>query len=75
MIAPPPAPSWRKPAGAFLILLLIALWLGLVVQVAGPVARLHWAAQALFYAAAGLAWIWLLPLRRLLRWMETGRWR
>ena len=23
----------------------------------------------------GIIWIWVLPLRRLLAWMETGRWR
>ncbi|MDQ3471690.1 MAG: DUF2842 domain-containing protein, partial [Pseudomonadota bacterium] len=29
--------------------------------------------QAIFYLAAGLAWI--VPLKPLLRWAETARWR
>ena len=70
----PPEPSWRKPAGMLLILALIALWAALVASAAVLVGRLPWYAQALFYTVAGVAWIWLLPLRRLLRWMELGRW-
>lgn len=74
MTAPaPPRPSWRKPIGALLILVLIAAWTILVVQLSGPVSRLPWFAQAGFYLVAGLGWIWLLPLRRLLAWMEGGR--
>jgi hypothetical protein len=71
----PPRPTWRKPFGALLILVLIAAWAGLVVQLAGPVARLPWPVQAGFYLAAGVGWIWLFPFRRLFGWMETGRWR
>lgn len=71
----PPAPTWRKPFGALLILLLIALWAGLVVQLSGPVGRLPAWVQVPFYLAAGIVWLWLLPLRRLLGWIETGRWR
>jgi hypothetical protein len=72
-VPPPPPPSWRKPAGALLILALIAGWALLVVQLAGPVGRLPGIVQALFYLVAGLGWIWLLPLRRLLAWMEGAR--
>jgi hypothetical protein len=71
----PYQPSWRRTAGAFLILLLILFWAGLVVQLAGPVGRLPALVQAVFYVVAGLAWIWILPLRRVLAWSETGRWR
>lgn len=76
--SPPPEPfqpSLRRTAGALLIVLLIALWAGLVVHLADPVG--HWPAlaQGLFYLAAGLGWIWILPLRRILAWSETGRWR
>lgn len=66
-------PSWRKPAGIFLILLLIAGWSMLVVTVAERLAGLPVLLQALFYLIAGIAWI--LPLKPLLRWMETGKWR
>jgi len=74
-MADPYQPTWRKPFGALLILVLIALWAALVMQLSGPVGRLPALAQAVFYLAAGIAWLWVLPLRRLLAWMETGRWR
>ena len=66
-------PSWRKPAGIVLILLLIAVWSVLVVTVADHLAGLAWPLEALFFLVAGIAWI--LPLKPLLRWMETGRFR
>ncbi|HEY0270971.1 MAG TPA: DUF2842 domain-containing protein [Sphingomonas sp.] len=75
MTPEPYRPNWRRTAGAFLILALIILWAGLVVQLAGPVGRLPGLAQAAFYMIAGLAWIWILPLRRILQWSQTGRWR
>ena len=69
-----PEPSWRKPVGMILILALIAAWAVLVASLSGPIGRLPGIAQALIYAVAGIVWIWILPLRRLLRWMELGRW-
>lgn len=64
-------PSWRKPTGIALILLLITIWAVLVASLAGPVGALPWPVQAIFYLVAGI--IWILPLKPLLRWMETGR--
>jgi hypothetical protein len=64
-------PSWRKPAGIFAILALIAIWSVLVVSLAGEVSRWPILLQGIFYLVAGIAWI--LPLKPLLRWMETGR--
>ena len=61
-------PSWRKPAGVFAILALIALWAVIVVSFAGTVERWPILVQALFYLATGL--VWVLPLKPLLRWME-----
>ena len=69
-----PQPSWRKPAGILLILLLIAGWAALVVTLLDRLALPGWA-DALVLIAAGFAWLWLLPMKRLLRWMELGRWR
>lgn len=66
-------PSWRQAAGIGLILLLIALWSFAVASLAGIVTGWPLIAQVPFYVVAGLAWI--IPLRPLLRWMETGRWR
>lgn len=68
-----PAPSWRKLAGSALILLLIALWAAFVASFAPTVA--HWPilVQAPFYLFVGIAWI--IPLKPLIRWSQTGRWR
>ena len=66
-------PSWRKPAGIFAMLALIAIWAAIVVSLAGMVGRWPILAQAGFYLVAGI--VWILPLKPLLRWMETGRFR
>ena len=68
----PPQPSWRKPAGTGLILLLILVWAGLVAAMAGTVGRWPVLIQAPFYLFMGIAWI--APLKPLIRWMETGFW-
>lgn len=66
-------PSWRKPAGMLAILALIALWCAVIVSVSDTVGGWHWLAQLAFYAFTGI--VWIAPLKPLLRWMETGRWR
>ncbi|NJC33157.1 putative membrane channel-forming protein YqfA (hemolysin III family) [Sphingomonas jejuensis] len=66
-------PSWRKPAGIGLILLLIAVWAIIVASLSGPIGRLPPVLQAIVYLIAGI--VWILPLKPLLLWMETGRWR
>ena len=63
-------PSWRKPAGALLILALIAAWCALIVSLSGTVGGWHWAAQAAFYLVTGI--VWIAPMRPLLVWMEHG---
>ena len=68
-------PSWRKPAGMFMILGLIALWAVLVGSLSGLIGRLPMVVQVPVYVFLGLDWIWILPLKRLPAWMETGRWR
>ena len=70
---PDPQPSWRKPAGMFLILLLIAIWATCVVALSPWVGEWPMLVQAAFYLVAGI--IWVLPLKPLLRWIELGRWR
>ena len=66
-------PSWRKGAGIVILLALIAAWAVLVASLSGSVG--HWPAllQALFYLVTGL--IWIVPLKPLIRWMQTGRFR
>jgi len=66
-------PSWRKSAGIFAILAIIVIWAALVVSLAAFIENWPALLQALYYLAAGIACI--LPLKPLLRWMETGRFR
>lgn len=70
-MSPHPQPSWRKPAGAFVILGLILLWVVLVASLSPWVGRWPALAQLAFYVVTGM--IWITPLKPLLRWMETGR--
>ncbi len=67
-------PSWRKPAGMAIILLLIACWSVAVVMIVEALKLPLWA-SAIAFVAGGVAWLWLLPMKRLLRWMELGKWR
>lgn len=66
-------PSWRKPVSIAVILLFILLWAALVASFAGIVSSWPTLVQALFYLVVGLAWI--VPLKPLVRWAESGRWR
>ncbi|HZG08543.1 MAG TPA: DUF2842 domain-containing protein [Allosphingosinicella sp.] len=66
-------PSWRMPFGTFLILLLIAVWAVLVAMGADLMAGLPWPVFVVYFGVAGI--VWILPLKPLLRWMETGRFR
>jgi predicted membrane channel-forming protein YqfA (hemolysin III family) len=66
-------PTWRKPAGMLIILTLITIWCVGIVSLSGIVSRWPWWLQAPFYLVAGI--VWILPLKPLLLWMETGRWR
>ena len=66
-------PSWRKPAGMLAICALITLWCALIVSFSGAIGAWHPLAQLAFYLVTGI--VWIAPLKPLLRWMETGRWR
>jgi len=66
-------PSWRKPAGIFAILAIIVIWAALVASLAAFVGTWRVLMQAVYYLVAGI--VWILPLKPLLRWMETGRFR
>ncbi|AHE56411.1 DUF2842 domain-containing protein [Sphingomonas sanxanigenens] len=66
-------PSWRKPFGMFLILALILLVMVIVGSFSATIGRLPVLVQLLIYVVAGI--VWIAPLKPLLRWMETGRWR
>ena len=68
-------PSWRKPVGMIGIVALIMLWAVLVGSLSGLIGALAVWGQVPVYVVLGIVWIWVLPLRRILTWMETGRWR
>lgn len=66
-------PTWRIPVGLLLLLAALTIY-GVVLARYLPGIIGDWPAlmQTLIYLILGL--IWLLPLRRFLIWMETGRW-
>lgn len=68
----PVKPSWRKPFGMLLLLVLIMTW---AIFAARAIERYPTLNHPLVYIATGIVWIWLFPMKALLRWMETGRWR
>jgi len=67
-------PSWRKPAGMIVILALLTLWCVAVVMLVEALQLPLWA-SAFAFIAGGVAWLWLFPMKRLLRWMELGHFR
>jgi hypothetical protein len=67
----PLEPSWRKPAGVALILLWITVWAVIVASAADWLTGLAWPVHAIYYLFAGT--VWIVPLKPLLRWMETGK--
>ena len=66
-------PSWRAPVGTFAIIAWIVLWVVLVASLAGTVGNWPVLVQAVYYLIAGLAWV--VPLKPVLQWIETGRFR
>jgi hypothetical protein len=69
--APRPLPfRWRSVVSGLLIVLGLAAYAVLVATVSLWVPR-HWAAELVFYLAAGLLWIW--PAARLIAWAAHER--
>ncbi len=66
-------PSWRKPFGIFAMLLIILFWAIVVASFSAAVGTLPGIAQAVIYVIAGV--VWIVPMKPLLQWMETGRFR
>jgi hypothetical protein len=66
-------PTWRIPVGMLGLVSALMLYGALVARYAAPwFAAWPVVAQVAVYALLGV--VWLLPLRRFLIWMETGRW-
>lgn len=67
-------PTWRIPVGVLALLAALLAYAAVIARYApGLIGDWPTLAQALVYLALGL--VWLLPLRRFLIWMETGRWK
>lgn len=71
--APVERPTIRKPAGVFIILCMIGVLGWAIGTFADDLSQLHALVQAVIYLVAGV--VWIAPLKPLLRWMETGKWR
>ncbi|MET0180896.1 MAG: DUF2842 domain-containing protein [Novosphingobium sp.] len=65
-------PTWRKPAGVLALLVALLVYAALVARLLAPIVGWPVLVQAAIYVVLGT--VWLLPLRRFLTWMETGRW-
>lgn len=66
-------PTWRIPFGVLMLVIALAVYALLVANYVAPlIASWPGLAQAPIYVVLGV--VWLLPLRRFLIWMETGRW-
>lgn len=65
-------PTLRIPLGMLALLTALGLYIFGVLALSPWIERLPVLVQAVVYLAFGVAW--LLPLRRYLIWMETGRW-
>ena len=65
-------PTWRKPVGILALFTALMLYAALVAGLAAQIGLLPVLVQALIYVVLGT--VWLLPLKRFLIWMETGRW-
>ena len=63
-------PSPRKLVGITLILLLIGVWAAFVASMARIVGTWPMLLQASFYLVMGI--VWVIPLKPLVRWIETG---
>ncbi len=67
------ANGWRRGAGLGLILAFILVWALLIAFFAPAISRWPVLVQAPFYLFMGI--VWIIPLKPLLQWMETGSFR
>ena len=63
-------PSYRKLVGIAAILLMIVILMTFVAALAQVVWQWPVLVQAAFYLVMGI--VWIIPLKPLLRWIETG---
>ncbi len=66
-------PSVRRPLGVLALMVGILAYVLAVAWLFEPVASLHALVQLPIWLVLGIAWVF--PVRPLLVWIETGRWR
>ena len=67
-------PTWRIPAGILTLLFGLMVYCLAIARFLAPLFEgLPALVQVPIYIVLGV--VWLLPLRPLMIWMETGRWR
>jgi hypothetical protein len=66
-------PSLRRPLGVLALLVGIFAYALFAVWLFEPVSALHPLIQLPIWAVLGLAWV--LPLKPVITWIETGKWR
>ncbi|WP_439533965.1 DUF2842 domain-containing protein [Polymorphobacter sp.] len=71
-MVPVSEPSWRKPVGVLALIAYIVIYAVLVASAADWLSTLPTALMVGAYLILGLAWV--LPLKPLFVWMNTGRW-
>ncbi len=71
--APVERPTLRKPAGVFVMLFMIGVLAWGIGSFDSVIGDLPILIQSVIYLIAGV--VWIAPLKPLLRWMETGKWR
>ena len=67
-------PTWRIPAGILALLFALMVYGLAIARFVAPLFE-SWPALAQVPVYFVLGVVWLLPLRRFMIWMETGRWR
>lgn len=66
-------PTWRIPVGVLALCVALGLYgMAVATWIAPLIQRWHALLQTPVYIVLGV--VWLLPLKRFLIWMETGRW-
>jgi hypothetical protein len=66
-------PTWRIPVGVIGLIVALIVYGLIIARYVGPLIH-GWPALAQMPVYLVLGVVWLLPLRRFLIWMETGRW-
>jgi hypothetical protein len=67
-------PTWRIPIGILALVTVLLLYGAIVARLLAPVMS-GWPVLAQLPVYLVLGVIWLLPLRRFMIWMETGRFK